>query len=67
MIGDKFMLEMHLRDPKVKKYSACGSFTRHQQRINEFIKDGRLSHIAKNKLDAACLNMILLITSIKIL
>ena len=54
LIGYAFMPEMHLWDPKVKKYSACGPFTRHQQRINEFIKDGRLSHIGKNKLDAAC-------------
>ena len=53
-IGDKFMPEMHLWDPKVKKYSARGPFTRHQQRINDFMKDGRISHIAKNKLDAAC-------------
>ena len=41
------MLEMHLWDPKVKKYSACGPLTRHQQRINDFMKDGKLSHIAK--------------------
>ena len=54
LIGDKFMPELHLWDPKVKKYSACGPFTRHQQRINDFMKDGKLSHIAKNKLDAAC-------------
>ena len=54
LIGDKFMTEMHLWDPKVKKYSARGPFTRHQQRINEFVKDGRLIHIAKNRLDAAC-------------
>ena len=54
LIGDKFMLELHLWNPKVKKYSACGPFTRHQQRIDQFMKDGKLSHIAKNKLDAAC-------------
>ena len=54
LIGDKFMPEMHLWDPKVKKYSACGPFTRHQQRINEFMRDGKLSHVTKNKLDAAC-------------
>ena len=53
-IGDKFMPEMHLWDPKVKKYSACGTFTRHQKRIDMFMKDGRLSHILKNRLDAAC-------------
>ena len=41
LIGDKFMPEMHLWDPKVKKYSACGPFTRHKQRINDFMKDGK--------------------------
>ena len=34
LIGDKFMSEMHLCDPKVKKYSACGPFTRDQKRID---------------------------------
>ena len=47
MIGDKFMPEIHLCPPKVKKYSACGPFTRHQKRIDMFTKDGRLSHILK--------------------
>ena len=53
LIGDKFMPEMCLWDPQVKKYSACGPFTRHQKRIDMFTKDGRLSHILKNRLDAA--------------
>ena len=66
MIGDKFMPELHLRDPKVKNYSACGPFTRQQQRINQFMKDGRLSHIAKNKLDAACFQHDSAIRNIKI-
>ena len=35
LIGNKFMPEMYLWDPKDKKYSACGPFTRHQQRIND--------------------------------
>ena len=54
LIGDKFMPKMHLWDPKVKKYSACGPFTRHEKRIDIFMKDGILSHILKNKLDPAC-------------
>ena len=54
LIRDKFMPEMYLWDPKVKKYSACGLVTRHQKRIDMFMKDGRLSHILKNRLDAAC-------------
>ena len=45
---------MHLWDPKVKKCSACGPFARHKQRINDFMKDGKLSHIVNNRLDAAC-------------
>ena len=54
LIGDKFMPEMHHWDPKVKKYSASGPFTKHKQRINDFMKDRKLTHIAKNRLDAAC-------------
>ena len=54
LIGDTFLHEIHLWDPKVKKYSACGTFTRHKQRINDLMKDGKLSHILKNRLDAAC-------------
>ena len=48
------MSEMHLWNPKVKKYFACGPFIRHQKRIDMFMQDGRLSHILKNRLDAAC-------------
>ena len=54
LVGDKFMPELHLWDPKVKKYSACGPFTEHEQRINHFMKDGILSHLYKNELDKAC-------------
>ena len=54
LIGDKFMPEMHLWDPKVKKYSACGPFARYKKRIDMFMRGGRLSHILKNRLDAAC-------------
>ena len=45
---------MHLFDPKVGKYSACGPFTRHKQIITDFMNDGKLSHILKNKLGVAC-------------
>ena len=30
LVGDKFMPEMHLRQPKLV-YSACGPFTRHKK------------------------------------
>ena len=39
------MPDMHLWDPKAKKYYACGPFTRHKQRINDFMKDEKLSQI----------------------
>ena len=29
LVGDKFMPELHLWDSKVKKYYACGPFTKH--------------------------------------
>ena len=37
LAGDKFMFELHLVDPIVKKYSACGPFTKHTQRIQDFL------------------------------
>ena len=54
LAGDKFMPELHLVDPIVKKYSACGPFTEHTQRIQDFLNTGKLSYIYKNDLDKAC-------------
>ena len=54
LAGDKFMPELHLREPIVKKYSACGPFTKHTQRIQNFLNAGKLSYIYKNDLDKAC-------------
>ena len=45
---------MHLRDPIVGSYSACGSFTRNKQRIQKFMQTGNLRNIYKNELDKAC-------------
>ena len=33
LVGDKFMPQMHLGDPIVGIYSACGQFTENKQRI----------------------------------
>ena len=54
LAGDKFMPELHLVDPIAKKYSACGPFTKHTQRIQDFLNTGKLSYIYKNDLDKAC-------------
>ena len=53
LAGDKFMPEMHLRQPQFV-YSACGPFTRHKERIKEFKRTGDTRYIYRNKLDKAC-------------
>ena len=35
LVGDKFMLEMHLKQPRFT-YSACGPFTKNKERIENF-------------------------------
>ena len=54
LVSDKFMPELHFWDPKVRKYSACGPFTKYEERIKQFMKDGRLSYLYKNQLDRGC-------------
>ena len=53
LAGDKFMPEMHLRQPQFT-YSACGPFTKHKQRIQKFKETGDTYYIYKNELDKAC-------------
>ena len=50
LAGDKFMPEMHLRQPRFV-YSAYGPFTTHKERIKEF---KRTIYIYRNELDKAC-------------
>ena len=54
LAGEKFMPQLHLVDPIVKKYSACGPVIKHTQRIQDFLNIGKLSYIYKNDLDKAC-------------
>ena len=53
LAGDKFMPEMHLRQLQFT-YSACGPFTKHEQRIQKFKETGDTKYIYKNELDKAC-------------
>ena len=53
LVGDKFMPEMHLRQP-VFTYSACGPFTKNKKRIEKFMKTGRTDFIYKNELGKVC-------------
>ena len=52
LAGDKFMTEIHLRQPQFT-YSACGPFTKHKQRIQKFKETGDTNYIYKNELDKA--------------
>ena len=54
LAGDKFMSEMHLRQPQFT-YSACGPFTKSKERIQKFKETGDSSYIYRNELDKACL------------
>ena len=53
LTGDKFMPEMHLRQPQFV-YSARGPFTRHRERIKKLKQTGDTRYIYRNKLDKAC-------------
>ena len=53
LAGDKFMPEMHLRQPQFV-YSNCGPFTRHKKRIKEFKRTGDTRYIYIKELDKAC-------------
>ena len=53
LVGDKFMPEMHLRQPGFT-YSACGPFTKNKKRIEKFMQAGNTEFVYKNELDEAC-------------
>ena len=53
LVGDKFMLEMHLKEPGFT-YSGCGPFTKNQERIQKFEETGHTKYIYKNEPDKAC-------------
>ena len=53
-VGNKFIPELQPWNSKVKKYSACGPFIKHDQGINKFLNTGLLLEIYKNELDKAC-------------
>ena len=53
LIGDKFMPEVHLRQPG-STYSACGPFTRNKERTEKIMQTGNTDFIFRNELDKAC-------------
>ena len=53
VVGDKFMPEMHLKQPGFA-YSACDPSTKNKERIEKFMPTGNTDFIYKNELDKAC-------------
>ena len=53
LAGDKFMSEMHFRQPGIT-YNACGPFTKSKERMQKFKQTGDSRYIYKNELDKAC-------------
>ena len=65
LAGDKFMPEMHLRQPGFT-YSACGPFTKRKERIKKFEQTGDTRYIYRTKLIKLVFNMMLHMQIIKI-
>ena len=53
LLGDKFMPEMHLRQPGFT-YSACGPFTKNKEIIKNIKETGDTEYIYKNEFDKVC-------------
>ena len=53
LAGDKFMPEMHLKQPGFT-YRACGSFIKNKEQIQKFKETGDTNYIYKNEFDNAC-------------
>ena len=52
LTGDKFMSELHLKQPEFT-YSSCGSLNK-RERIQKFREKENLKHFYRNELDKAC-------------
>ena len=50
LAGEKFMPEMHLKQPGFT-YKACGSFSKNKQRIQKFLRTGDKNQVFKYELD----------------
>ena len=53
MAGDKFLPELHLKQPGFT-YSACATFTKNRERIQKFRETGNLKHLYRNELEKSC-------------
>ena len=53
LAGDKFMPEMHLKQPGFS-YSVCCPFSKNKEKIQKFKETGDSSYIYKNEHDKVC-------------
>ena len=53
LVGDKFMLEMQLKQPGFT-FSAWGPFTKNKKRIEKFMQTGNTNFVYKHELHKAC-------------
>ena len=53
LVRDKLMPELNLKQPGFT-YSACGPFTKNNERIEKFMRTGNTNFIYKSELDKAC-------------
>ena len=65
LAGDKFMPEMHLKQPGFT-YSACGPFTKNKERIQKFKETGDTSYIYEMNLIKRAFSMVWLMEILKI-
>ena len=65
LVGDKFMPEMHLKQPGFT-YSACGPFTKNKERIEKFMQTGNTDLFIKMNLIKLVFNTIWLMANQKI-
>ena len=64
LVGDKFMPEMHLKQSGFT-YSACGPFTKNEERIGKFMQTGNTNFIYQVHLIKLVFNMIWLMANQK--
>ena len=63
--GDKFMPEMHLRQPRFT-YSACGTFTKNKEGIKKIKETGYSRLLIKTKKIKLVFNMIWIMEILKV-
>ena len=65
MTGNKFMPELHLKEPRFT-FSAYGLYTNHCERIQKSRETGSLKHLYSNELEKLVSLMMKLILIVKI-